>query len=217
MILPHVLVISTGYRCDSAPCLTSVRAQQGVTVDHRWVDAAKQDPPQKAMTNVSRLLSGVPPETIVAWVDLDDRLLGTDALAKVAQRHTEGAWVTYGSFRFKDGRPGFAAQYPLDANVRTHPWLATHLKTFRAGLFHRIHPNRLQKPGEKDYCQDLAVMLPAMEMAGPERCAFIPDTLYEYDLAASHEFSTDSAGHRAERESAAWFRSLPTYARRETL
>jgi hypothetical protein len=208
-----VYVISTGLGCDRSRCLESVASQRGVAFEHRWVDAAEQCPPVPAIDNVRALLEGVPDDGIVAWVDLDDRLVRDDALSLVSRAHDRGAWVTWGQFKCCDGRPGFAAPYLPTESVRSSPWRATHLKTWRAGLFRRIRPEHLVKP----LAIDFAVMFPCIEMAGMDRCTVISDVLYEYNQGASYEWNADDAGRQAERDAAMWQRTLPPYARLDAL
>jgi len=186
----EIVVVSTGYNPPSRePCLMSVASQQGVAVDHRWVDAAMQGPnPPCALENILRLTQDLPPEMPVALVDLDDWLCRPDALYIAADAHRAGAWVTYGSFRFATGEPGFAAPYQLGEDVRASAWRATHLKTFRAGLLRRIDPADLQIRGAWIRpAADLAIMFPMMEMAGPDRAWFIPHVLYVFNEISSHE------------------------------
>ncbi len=213
-----VHVVSTGLRCNRRPCLESVAKQVGALVEHHWVDAGDQDPPKTCTENLVDLISPLPPESIVVWLDLDDRLVRPDALQIVQQRHDAGFWVTYGSFVHKDGRPGFAAPYGEGESVRTSPWRATHLKSFRAGLFHRIKPEHLKHEGEWLHrAVDMALMFPILEMAGYDRCAFIPDVLAEYNLGASFEFNATRDEIAIEKSRDNYVRGLPSYERVESL
>jgi hypothetical protein len=207
-------VISTS---DGSPekgrCIASVASQVGVNVFHRYIDASTQECKLSAMQNFLIAMCNVPdPDDVIACVDGDDWLLHESALAIVAKIYDEKpeTWVTYGQFRsYALGVE--CTPYPRD-EYRSEPWRASHLKTFRAGLFHKIKRDDLRVGGEfTRYCCDLAVMFPLLEMAGPERTVFNPEPIYFYNNAHRFEF--------AEREGvAAWevekhFRSLPRYER----
>lgn len=180
--MTKVTVISTALPgCKTRKrCEDSVAEQVGVDVEHIYV----VNPILPAGPNVLRAVRDLPPERIVALVDGDDWLSGPHSLEIAAATHTNGNWVTYGSYRFTDGRLGHAAKYP-SANYRREPWLATHLKTVRAGLLQRVTLPALPPPG---YPWDIAMMLPCLEMAGEERVRFIPHVLYVYNYASSYEF-----------------------------
>ena len=208
-------VISTGV-CDApmvSRCLSSVRAASehlGESVEHIWQVAG----PSNARAHFDFLtekIGACAPEEIVVAVDLDDTIT-PDALKIVARLHELGAWVTYGSFKHADGRPGFAA--PCKAETcRRDPWTASHLKTFRAGLFNRIKDEDLKMGGEwLPHARDLALMFPLLEMAR-ERAVFNPATVYVYNYAASGEFKGPEAVRAEERRCVAHVRGLKTYER----
>ena len=188
-----MVVVSTGFNVESKRlCLNSVGAQRGVRVEHRWVDAADQDPPKTCIENLQDLIAGVHPETPIAWVDLDDWLAHPDALAHAFEAHQAGAWVTYGSFVHADGEKVVIYPHQAGWTIRQDSWRASHLKTFRAGLFQRIRKPDLQVlVGAERRLEwitravDLAVMFPILEMAGYERTTFIPETLVVYNYGAS--------------------------------
>lgn len=131
------------------------------------------------------------PDDIVVVVDGDDRLASPGALRAVADAYDRwDCWVTYGQFRYVDGAMGFCEPFAAPRDVPLHrlQWRASHLKTFRAGLFHAI---ALQDPGYDclrdgegrwlTAAVDVAVMTPLVEMAGFGRVRFIDQVLYEYN------------------------------------
>jgi hypothetical protein len=143
----------------------------------------------------------------VVWLDGDDWLVRPDALAVIQAMHDGGAWVTWGSFEFSDGRPGFAADLDWSQPVRAQSWVATHLKSFRAGLFRRIAqvaPHPPQTPW------DMLVMFACIEMAGRDRCKFCPEVLCAYNFANSNEWRN---GPGEERRLAGLLRAEPAYDR----
>jgi hypothetical protein len=150
-------------------------------------------------------------ETIIVSLDGDDWLL-PGALARVQRAYDAGAQVTYGSFEYSDGRKGFAA--PVVGPPRDAPWTATHLKTFRAGLFKKIQHEHLQTPDGKwlENARDQAMMFPLLEMAG-DRAVYIPDVLCVYNSANSEEHRKGAPFITAERAASAYLRELPRYTR----
>ncbi len=193
-----------------AKCIASVvGAQEGVNVVHRYLEPPPRTDGFPHFPALIEHITKLPDDAIVVSLDGDDWLL-PGALERVQQAHDEGALVTYGSFRYADGRPGFAA--PVQGPIRRAPWTATHLKTFRAGLFRRIKREHLQTPEGLwlEHARDMAIMFPMVEMAGP-RAVFIPDVLYVYNAANSAEFRLGVPEIAAEREAAARLRALPPY------
>ncbi len=132
------------------------------------------------------------PDEVVVIVDGDDRLACADALTRVNDAYARwGCWVTWGQFRHADGSRGFSEPFTAPRDValqRMHPWRTSHLKTFRAGLFHALAG---QDPGWEclrdadgawlTAAVDVAVMMPLIEMAGFGRARFIDHELYEYN------------------------------------
>jgi hypothetical protein len=211
-------VISTGLKAPTRDrCLASVACQLEVDFHHVYLDAGLQTPPLSHFQNLINVIEALPDDRIVAAVDGDDWLAHPHALKTVQMAHLAGAWLTYGSFQFADGRPGFASAYLPDENPRTARWKATHLKTFRAGLFKRIRHADLQLDGEfLPHGRDLAMMFPMIEMAGP-RAVFISDVLYVYNFSTSTEFTGDEAMRADEARMVKHVRALPPYERLSSL
>jgi hypothetical protein len=84
-------------------------------------------------------------------------------------------------------RPWNVTRYPQetinDSTYREDPqWRASHLRTFKYGLWKRIKTEDLQNSEGKyyKYGWDLAIMFPILEMAG-NRQEYISDSLYVYN------------------------------------
>ena len=198
-----ITVVSTG--CGSPTkriCKSSVAAQLDVDFEHIYVEAADQHPRKTVAQNVYEAVAKLPAHRTVAWVDGDDWLSHPLALAhvrKIYEVHPE-AWVVYGQFMTSSGQKGFAAPYP-SADFRREPWLATHLKTFKAGLLQRVRPEDLQLDGVwLDRAVDIAIMLPMLEMAGPQRILFNAQVLYIYHDTASFEANASPEEIAREKE-----------------
>lgn len=191
-------VVSTGFRAPTKQrCIDSVRGQ---TLDciHHYVEASNVSPPDNVITNLTCVVDKLEPEDVVVWLDGDDWLLGAGALKTVAGYHDAGAWVTYGSFEYADGRPGFSAEYGRDESARTSRWRATHLRSFRVGLLQRLrYEDRNGWKRGQAVPWDMLVMFACIEMAGWERTTFIPDIICVYNFASSHEFRHGPSEERA--------------------
>ena len=204
-----IYVVSTGL---SAPtkekCMASVRMQRDVDWVHSYVEASTQSPSKSVLENLHDVISPLAPDTVVVWLDGDDYLIRPDALAIVSRMHDAGAWVTWGSFEFSDGRAGFAADLDWSIPVRQQPWVTTHLKSFRAGLFHRLDKTGWWQRPQTPW--DMLVMFACIEMAGRERSKFCPEVLCAYNFASSNEFRN---GPDEERRIASSIRSQYPYTR----
>lgn len=218
-----MLVVSTAFH--PAPdarelCLASVRNQRNVEVVHLYIDAAMQATPQSVTENLRQMISGRHPNEIVAWLDGDDSLAHPGVLNIVASVYAENpdVWLTFGSYRCFDGRPGCCAPYETD-QYRREPWRASHLRTFRAGLFQRIKPEDLvtEVRGKSQGAPDHAVMFPMLEMAGPSRVRFIPEVLVLYNFRDSFEHGATTEDLAHERAAARRIRERTPYARLEAL
>jgi hypothetical protein len=160
-------------------------------------------------------------EDIVAFIDGDDWLCRKDALEIVYKAHAKGAWVTYGSWvsnAKSHSYPHRLPAYPKGVEVRKHPWLATQLRTFRLGLYAHIDHAHLTDPATKNYfrcCPDLALMFPAIEMAGWDRVQHIPEPIYFYNRDSGASVADTRRAEQVATESI--IKGLPAYKRLEAL
>lgn len=198
--------------------MASVRAQTAPHA-HRYIEASTQSTPKTKLENLYDEIHRLRPTDIVALVDGDDWLPVDDALSTIGDAHRDGKWVTWGSFEYGDGRPGFASDIDWTVPVRAQPWVTTHLKTFRAGLFQRIMIADLQyAPGKWiDRADDPAFFWPIIEMAGRDRCRFISRPIYAYNEAAAWHRNASQAELRHQINMHNLSRSRAPYARIEEL
>ncbi len=220
MILPRFTVISTGLRVprevrwkNQSSVAAQFRPPMGPAVEHVYLDAAELPGEPAHFEQLVGVIDGLPDDRIVASLDADDWLGPPNALCTVARYFAAGALVTYGSFRFADGRRGSPSDaYQPGEDVRRAPWKGTHLKCFRAGLFKRIKHEHLKRDGVwLPHARDLALMFPLLEMAGPRRRAHVQEEIYVYNFALSTEFRGDAATRAAELECVRYVRGLPPY------
>jgi hypothetical protein len=91
--------------------------------------------------------------------------------------------MTSGSFKYHDGRPGFANP-PIDfTNIRKQTFTLSHLRTWKSWLWKKIKEEDL-KDDNGNYWSvagDLSFMFPMLEMSGKNHFNFISNILYIYN------------------------------------
>lgn len=129
------------------------------------------------------------PTDIVIILDGDDRLAHSHVLSYINDVYADGTvWLTYGQYReHPRGTIGYCCPMPADIITRNAfrevPMPPSHLRTFYAGLFHKIKLEDLLYEGKFfPMCADMAAMLPMIEMAA-DHFKFIPDILLDYNVA----------------------------------
>lgn len=130
-------------------------------------------------------------DDIVVLVDGDDWLKNKKVLSRINEIYEENdCWIMYGQAMWTDGRRGFASAYPESefANLRTAPFRVSHIRSFRAGLYHKIAEQdptfscMKDKDGEfYRMTYDVAIMFPIMEMAGLEKTLYNDEVMYMYN------------------------------------
>jgi len=124
-------------------------------------------------------------EDVAAIYDGDD-WLDNDALHKVARTYRKypDTLVTYGSYvKYSKGRKSKVSKpYPDGADVVTHTWRGSHLKTFKLHLVDHLKETMfLDNEGKwLQGASDLALMIPIMQLAGLDRCHHISKPIYFY-------------------------------------
>lgn len=143
---------------------------------------------QLAMANLYRAIHMCGRGSIVAVLDGDDRFAHGKVLQRVNKAYANpNIWLTYGQFRVHGGFPFYCHPYPKhvidNGSFRTYLNTPSHLRTFYAGLFHKINKIDMMHEGEFfRMTYDLAMMFPMVEMARTH-FAFIPDVLVDYNNA----------------------------------
>lgn len=212
-------VVSTGFKAPTKKrCIDSFQSQlqefPGHCAEHVYIEASEQHPPKEQMLNMWETIVQFNKNDVVVCLDGDDWFKHNYVLDRINKEYEDpNVWLTYGQFEFSDGRPGFAEPYP-NTNYRKEAWRATHLKTFRAGLFQKIKTQDLIYDGKwYDNAQDLAMMFPMLEMAGPKHILFIDEVLYVYNYANSFEIGASITAQNRELAMNIHARNLPSYER----
>lgn len=145
-----------------------------------------------ALMNLYRAIHSCEDYEIIVTLDGDDWFKHELVLARInAVYQDDNVWMTYGQYeQYPSGRVGLCRPYPSHiqegCHYREYDWIASHLRTFYAGLFKRIKLRDLMY--EKTLFPvtwDLAMMFPMLEMAaGRYKC--LHDVLYIYNYQTPH-------------------------------
>lgn len=127
-------------------------------------------------------------DAVIVLLDGDDGLAHRYVLLKLNKEYSNSdIWLTFGQFREKkSGKRGWVVPVPQSVarsnKMRQFPVVPSHLRTFKAWLFKRIHEDDLKYEGEfYSMSWDLAIMLPMIEMAAEGHYLFINQILYIYN------------------------------------
>lgn len=156
------------------------------------VTIIKNDIRKTALENLhNAIINNCKSDDIVVLVDGDDWLPNKKVLSQINEFYVNSdCWIMYGQSSWTDGRRGFASAYSEDEfkNLRTGPFKVSHIRSFRAGLYHKISE---QDPGFSSLrdkngefykmTYDVAIMFPIMEMAGCSKVKFNDTILYTYN------------------------------------
>ena len=131
------------------------------------------------------------PEDIVVILDGDDWLSSKKVLQYIDKQYNSlDCWIMYGSASWTDGRNCFSSEYTEEdfKDLRKAPFRVSHLRTFKAGLYHKIKEQDSDFSCLKDskgefykMTYDVAMMLPLLEMAGKEKVVHNKSILYIYN------------------------------------
>lgn len=131
------------------------------------------------------------PDELIVLVDGDDSLKHEHVLQIINHYYqSHNCWVMYSQFEYSDGSRGFCEPFasPKDILIQRAFWRSSHLKTFKAGLFHaieQIDPSyECLKNQEGEWLEsavDAAIMFPLIEMAGFEKVRYCDQVLYTYN------------------------------------
>jgi glycosyltransferase involved in cell wall biosynthesis len=157
------------------------------------------------IVNTLKALDLIQPDEIVCRLDLDDYLSDLNALEIIARRYDmdpelDALWTGHRWFD-KDGitTMNISAPMPQGADPYKHPWVSSHLKTFRRSLLTGVSDlNYRSKDGEYfKRVGDQAFMLPALARA--RKHEFLPIAAYAYFCPMDPgNFQTDDAKFQKE-------------------
>lgn len=143
------------------------------------------------LANIYTAVKKAKPRWIVATVDGDDTLRGTDALSRIATIYKDNPkiWMTYGSWVSDPigARRCNCAAFPHEIikknRFRKYPYISSQLRTFYAGLFQKIRKKDMQHKGKFFMAAgDVAFMIPMLEMASKGHFYYVQEALYTYNV-----------------------------------
>jgi hypothetical protein len=179
--------------CDRKGDATYRNAAAAAAGDVRF-DIVQNERRRYPMENILRTLarSGAGAEDVIAIVDGDDWLITRHALAIVADAYArDDCWLTYGSWISDDPRqPGRWPPYPDGTtDFRSAPWLGTAVRTWKRWLFDLIDDADFRDETGRylRLTEDVACMLPMLEMATTERARHIAEPLLFYNRGSDHD------------------------------
>ena len=123
-------------------------------------------------------------EEICVEVDGDDWLPDSNVFTRINEVYkNKEVWMTSGSFRYHDGRPGFANPPTNFSNVRKQTFTLSHLRTWKSWLWKKIKHEDLRDKNNNywNVAGDLSFMFPMFEMSGEKHYRFLSDINYIYN------------------------------------
>jgi glycosyltransferase involved in cell wall biosynthesis len=140
-----------------------------------------------ALANLYNAIMACNRHDVIVTLDGDDWFPDEKVLTHLNHVYADASvWMTYGqSLHHPSNRIGGARQIPVEVikgnSYRSYDWVATHLRTFKAGLFQKIKKEDLQYDGQFfSVAWDLAFMFPMLEMAG-HHSRYIDRIMYVYN------------------------------------
>lgn len=158
------------------------------------------------MWEVANVITGIKMcsgDEIACRLDADDWLTDTDALSIINacydSSRCDALWTMH---RWNFTPTNISGPMPDDADPYVHPWVSSHLKTWRAAVSHHVNPaNYIADDGQPfKRAGDQAIFLPVLKLA--KRRAFLPIVTYHYsiDMSPSTFASEDARFQRSEAE-----------------
>ena len=123
-------------------------------------------------------------DEICVEVDGDDWLPDSNVFTRINEVYKDkDVWMTSGSFRYHDGRPGFANPPTNFFNVRKQTFTLSHLRTWKSWLWKKIKHEDLRDENNNywNVAGDLSFMFPMFEMSGEKHYRFLSDINYIYN------------------------------------
>jgi glycosyltransferase involved in cell wall biosynthesis len=136
--------------------------------------------------NYDQVIRGlnIPDNEICVEIDGDDWLPNSNVLSFIDDVYKdENVWMTSGSFKYHDGRPGFANPPKKFTDIRKQTFTLSHMRTWKSWLWKKIKEEDL-KDNSGNYWSvagDLSFMFPMLEMSGENHFKYIPNVLYIYN------------------------------------
>lgn len=135
------------------------------------------------VANVLHGISLCGDEDIICRIDCDDRLVDNDAFYIINDAYNKtGCDVAWSMHRWGKSDRNISAPLAPDADPYTHPWVTSHLKTFRKRMINGIPDENFRGP-DGEYIKragDQAIYLPILH--NTRKRLFIPRVFYGYSI-----------------------------------
>jgi glycosyltransferase involved in cell wall biosynthesis len=176
---------------------------------------------QYALSNLKLGIDKLNPndDDIIVFVDLDDWFSNNNVLSIIKKYYDENKdlLITYGSWEaypIKFNYPNNSLPYTkedFNKGIRKVDWKGTALRTMKYKLWKAINDKDLSDRNGRYFktAWDVAIMMPALEMAGFNRAQFIKEIVYIYNK--STPFSDDKLYLKEQRANKDYICSLPSY------
>jgi len=123
-------------------------------------------------------------DEICVEVDGDDWLPDSNVFTRINEVYKDpNVWMTSGSFRYHDGRAGFANPPTKFSNIRKQTFTLSHLRTWKSWIWKKINPADLKDENNNywNVAGDLSFMFPMFEMSGEKHYRFLSEINYIYN------------------------------------
>jgi glycosyltransferase involved in cell wall biosynthesis len=174
-----------------------------------------------AIPNIIKAIEVLNPndDDIIIFIDADDWLYNDKSLSVVESYYnanpdllvTYGSWVGFPT----DNAPNNSLPYrkvDFDKGIRKSYWKAAALRTMKCKLWKRIDDIDFRNVDGNYFksAWDVAIMFPAIEMAGFDRISHIRDVLYVYNKETP--FNDDKINLEEQRENKKYICGRPPYS-----
>jgi glycosyltransferase involved in cell wall biosynthesis len=117
-------------------------------------------------------------------VEVDDLLPDRNVLQRIKEVYDDkNIWLANGSFKYSDGRNGFAKKPESAENIRKIIFTMSHIRTWKSFLWKKINEEDLKDENGRywEVAGDLSFMFPMLEMSGLEHYTFMDNINYIYN------------------------------------
>ena len=146
--------------------------------------------------NIVESLKECESNDIICRLDGDDWLCDCDALSIIDDRYRRtGSGALWTAHRWSFSNHNISRPLPRDANPYVHPWVTSHLKTFRKSLIEGVSDKNFRGEDGEYFRRigDQTIYLPVLHKAAGN-WHFEPIVAYHYTIDMSPQtFQTDDA------------------------
>jgi glycosyltransferase involved in cell wall biosynthesis len=163
--------------------------------NYRKIDVTWNKEKKWEVANVLAGISRCDDDEIVCRIDADDWLTDLDALMILDSVYQQsGADAIWTAHRWAFSDKNISGSLPEGADPYIHPWVSSHLKTFRKRLLNGVNDENY-RGADGEYIKrtgDQAIYLPVLHRA--KKRVFLPRVMYHYTIKDVPEtYQTDDA------------------------